>query len=638
MSIDSKFKNPWIQILRAISVLVVIAYHFQLPVSNGFIGVDIFFVISGYVITQSLIRSSEASWFSRLKVFYIKRIARLFPAFLVVFMFTIISSILFLSPNIGIQQNAIKSSLGATLGISNFVIPRVTGDYFGATGSTNPFQHTWSLSVEEQFYFVFPLIFLLFIHKKIRDGNFNSPIIGTTILTAMSFSILLPLDIANRFSNFGTTEYFAPQNRAWEFLAGAIVALVSESKPKLQIKQKTLLLTVLSAALVFISVSNLFAFQENLHLLIIPVSISSIFLLISDAKSPESEQMENFSGFRNPLVLIGDWSYSLYLWHWPIWIFTKLFLPESGFISVFLASMLTLSFSALTYRLIEKKFSFAKKSQVSYWIKFFLIGQTVAISLFFIGFIGVSTGWGKDWALSSHKVIRSGCDNGVVSSERCLWGKLGNERMAIIGDSMSWAIADPIIHFSLQKDLSVRAYTKNGCAAGYPTKVVTECEKWQLYVASQLMSAPPKIVVIASSESDNTELRSSFESLLNMLYEKEIPTLVVLPPSGGDEYSSRKALLHSPGSRNRSSLPVPQSQTLSKIKSTIQRFPNARYFDPTTVLCQTRCKIAIGGKEIYNYGKHLSVYGSWLLADALYLEIDDVLSHSSQSKTNKASM
>ena len=133
MSIESKSKNPWIQILRAISVLVVIAYHFELPIPNGFIGVDIFFVISGYVITQSLMRSSEGSWFSRLKLFYIKRVARLFPAFLTVFVFTIIASILFLSPNVGVQQNAIKSSLGATLGISNFVIPRVTGDYFGAS-------------------------------------------------------------------------------------------------------------------------------------------------------------------------------------------------------------------------------------------------------------------------------------------------------------------------------------------------------------------------------------------------------------------------------------------------------------------------------------------------------------------------
>ena len=253
MSIESKSKNPWIQILRAISVLVVIAYHFELPIPNGFIVVDIFFVISGYVITESLMRSSEGSWFSRLKLFYIKRVARLFPAFLTVFIFTIIASVLFLSPNVGVQQNAIKSSLGATLGISNFVIPRVTGDYFGASGDTNPFQHTWSLSVEEQFYFLFPIFFLFFIHKKIRNGNFIPTILFLGILTILSFSLLLPIDVLDRISNLGATEYFAPQNRAWEFLAGVIVALLSASRLKVRAKYKARLLTTLCGLLALIS-------------------------------------------------------------------------------------------------------------------------------------------------------------------------------------------------------------------------------------------------------------------------------------------------------------------------------------------------------------------------------------------------
>ncbi len=239
MSIAAKPKNSWIQILRAISVLAVIAYHFDLPVSNGFIGVDIFFVISGYVITQSLIRSDEHSWISVLKFFYVKRIARLFPAFLAVFVSTTIASILFLSPNVGVQQNAIKSSLGATLGISNFVIPRVTGDYFGASGNTNPFQHTWSLSVEEQFYFLFPFVFLLLIRKKIRRGSYLVPTLVLFILAIVSFSILLPIFGLDQISNLGTTQYFAPQNRAWQFLAGVIAAVLAASRFKVRSSFKT---------------------------------------------------------------------------------------------------------------------------------------------------------------------------------------------------------------------------------------------------------------------------------------------------------------------------------------------------------------------------------------------------------------
>ena len=297
-------------------------------------------------------RSSEGSWFSRLKLFYIKRVARLFPTFLTVFVFTIIASILFLSPNVGVQQNAIKSSLGATLGISNFVIPRVTGDYFGASGDTNPFQHTWSLSVEEQFYFLFPIIFLFFIHKKIRNVNFIPPILFLGILAILSFSLLLPIDVLDRISNLGTTEYFAPQNRAWEFLAGVIVALLSASRLNVRAKYKARLLTTLCGLLVLVSASNIFIFQTNFYQVIIPVMLASIFLFISDMSATDSSSVVKYSRFRESFVAMGDWSYSLYLWHWPIWIFAKLFFPENRVAALLIATFFTFSLSALTYKLI----------------------------------------------------------------------------------------------------------------------------------------------------------------------------------------------------------------------------------------------------------------------------------------------
>jgi peptidoglycan/LPS O-acetylase OafA/YrhL len=631
MSIDSKSKNPWIQILRAISVLVVIAYHFELPISNGFIGVDIFFVISGYVITQSLMRSSEASRLSRLKVFYIKRIARLFPAFLVVFIFTIISSILFLSPNVGIQQNAIKSSLGATLGISNFVIPRVTGDYFGATGTTNPFQHTWSLSVEEQFYFIFPLIFLLFISKKIRNGYFFSPIIILAVLTAMSFSILLPLDVANRFSNLGTTEYFAPQNRAWEFLAGAIVALISASKPNLHVMHKALILTGLCGALVFISVSNFFAFQENLYLLIIPVVLSSIFLLVSDMKSSESQQIEIFSRFRNLMEILGDWSYSLYLWHWPIWIFTKLFLPESTVISIFSASILTLSFSALTYKLIEKRFNFANISRVSYWVKFFLIGQVLAISLFFIGYLGGSHGWGKDWALNSHAIVQKGCDSGLIDLKKCSWGSSkAKESMFIVGDSMSWAIGDAFISSALGRDMKAFSLTRNGCSITRSSfDATSECGVWRNKVITLLIQEKPELVVIANAIGYPEEDIQGMGKLVSALRDSSIKVIFVTPPPGGDNYSELRALAFRPGAPSREKEPPARPDLSLYDLYKLSNDPGLLVYDPADDLCSSTCAIAKDGKDYYNYGAHLSLHGNNFLQDSVNEKVERMLGKSS---------
>ena len=627
MSIETKSKNSWIQILRAISVLVVIAYHFELPIPNGFIGVDIFFVISGYVITQSLMRSSGDSRFSRLKVFYIKRIARLFPAFFTVFIFTIIASILFLSPNVGVQQNAIKSSFGATLGISNFVIPRVTGDYFGASGSTNPFQHTWSLSVEEQFYFLFPLIFLFFIQKKVRNRNFISPIFLFSTLAILSFSFIFPFEFLDKVSNLGTTKYFAPQNRAWEFLAGVIVALISASRLKLRVTHKALILTALSGAIVFISSSNFFAFQDNLHLLVIPVVLSSIFLLISDMGSPKFEQVERLLRFRELLVTMGDWSYSLYLWHWPIWIFTRLFFSESKVGSVLIASFLTLLFSALTYRRVEKRFNFANKMQVSYWIKFFLIGQTLAFSLFLVGYTGVSNGWGKDWALNSHAIMQKGCDSGLVDLKKCSWGSPeAEEEMFIVGDSMSWAIGDAFISSALNRDMKVFALTRNGCSiTKSDTDKASECGVWRDKVISVLTQQKPKLIVIANATGYPEEDVKGMGKLVSTFRDLSIKVIFVTPPPGGDKYSELRALSYRPGALSREK-PLSNKIQLSLYGlSDVTSDSGLLVYHPADDLCSSMCTIAKDGKDYYNYGAHLSLYANYVLQDSVNKKVEKVL-------------
>ena len=627
MSIETKSKNPWIQILRAISVLAVIAYHFELPIPNGFIGVDIFFVISGYVITQSLMRSSGDPWLSRLKIFYIKRIARLFPAFLSVFIFTIIASVLFLSPNVGVQQNAIKSSLGATLGISNFVIPRVTGDYFGASGSTNPFQHTWSLSVEEQFYFLFPLIFLFFIHKKTRNGNFTRPIFVLSTLAILSFNLVLPFEVLDKVSNLGTTEYFAPQNRAWEFLAGVIAALLSASKPMVRVNHKTQILVALCGSIVLISSSNLFAFQTNFYQVILPVMLSSIFLFVSDIGAPNVGQRVKLSRFRELLVTLGDWSYSLYLWHWPIWIFTKLFFPENRFGAVVIASTLTLSFSALTYRLIETRFDYINRGQVSYWVKFFLVGQALAISSFFIGYNGVAKGWGQDWALNSHAIMSVGCDAGLIDFEKCSWGDPNSsEEIFIAGDSMSWAIGDAFISFAIKQGMQAKSLTRNGCSITISDfDKQSACGQWREDAIGILLKEKPKLVVIANSIGYPEEDLVGMGKLVSLLRDSSIRVIFVTPPPGGDEYSGLRALAFRPGESSRESA-IPAKIQLSKYGLSKSQIDSGLIvYDPAEDLCNSKCTIAKDGKDYYNYGGHLSLYGNTILQRAINQKVEEIL-------------
>jgi len=613
--------------LRAISVLMVIGYHFELPMPNGFIGVDVFFVISGYVITQSLMRSAEDSWFARLQIFYIKRIARLFPAFLVVFVFTVIASVLFLSPNIGVQQNAIKTSLGATLGISNFIIPRVTGDYFGASGSSNPFQHTWSLSVEEQFYLLFPIFFLIFLNKKIRKGNFFTPVVLVSALTILSFCLTLPFDVAEKISNFGTTEYFAPQNRAWEFLTGVITAFLTASNFRIKLANKNAVLTVLAASLVWISITTIFTFTSNFYQVVIPVLLASVFLFLSENRSPSDSSPVAHSKFRTSFITLGDWSYSLYLWHWPIWVLNKLFFPENRIKAVLIASFFTVLFSALTYRFIESRFNFAINPKMNYWVKYFLIGQILAVSLFFMAYSGVSKGWGQDWALNSHKIMSKGCDTGLIDFEKCSWGVSDSkDKMFIVGDSMSWAIGDAFISTAIKENMRAISITRNGCsitASDFDKQSV--CGQWRIRVINILLEQNPKLIVIANSIGYPQEDLQGMGQLLSLLSKASIKTIFVTPPPGGDDYSGLRAIAFRPGSKSRES-ELSARIDLSKYGLTEKQvLPGILIYDPADDLCVLKCTIAKNGKDYYNYGGHLSLYGNKVLQQSVDLKVEKIL-------------
>ena len=153
-------RRPDIQGLRAIAVVMVVAFHAGLPVPGGFVGVDVFFVISGFVITTMLQREWVSSGRIRFRQFYLKRFKRLTPALALLVSITLIASAVVLSP-LGPQEIAAKTGIGAMLLSANFVIARSTGGYFDPAAATNPLLNTWSLSVEEQFYLVFPAVIFL---------------------------------------------------------------------------------------------------------------------------------------------------------------------------------------------------------------------------------------------------------------------------------------------------------------------------------------------------------------------------------------------------------------------------------------------------------------------------------------------
>ncbi|MFL2884968.1 MAG: acyltransferase family protein [Candidatus Pelagibacter sp.] len=207
----------YIQYLRALSVLLVFFYHLKFEIfQNGYLGVDIFFVISGYVITSRLYEDFKINKTISLKNFFIKRFKRIYPI-LLVFLFTTFIIITILSP-LENFNNRINTLLFALLGISNFFYLFSDKGYFD-TIFDDPLNHTWSLGVEEQFYIFFPISFLILIYFFRNNFKFISYFFITLILLGIIFTFSNQDDVKLTF--------YSPLFRFWQFLFGSVIFLIS---------------------------------------------------------------------------------------------------------------------------------------------------------------------------------------------------------------------------------------------------------------------------------------------------------------------------------------------------------------------------------------------------------------------------
>jgi peptidoglycan/LPS O-acetylase OafA/YrhL len=329
--------RPAIDGLRAIAILAVFLFHLNrrwLP--GGFVGVDIFFVISGYLITSIIFRDCERERFS-FRRFYQRRIARLLAAF-----FFVAAATLAVAPFIYSSQDL--ASAGATLSASAAFVANLKfmlqGNYFVLSPDAQPFAHCWSLSVEEQFYLLYPATFFLLY----RNAKRCLPQV-LAVLCAISLVACIAVTRAQPAWAF----YLLP-TRAWELLAGASLATVKTGGFK---KSKALALLpfiglALTAASLFI-VSDGPMFPG--YLAALPVAGTACFLTPYDASESRVERLLSWG----PLVLLGRMSYSLYLWHWPVFSLVDYGLYRaSPFVRLALKVSLSLIISAVCFAYVER--------------------------------------------------------------------------------------------------------------------------------------------------------------------------------------------------------------------------------------------------------------------------------------------
>lgn len=331
--------------LRAIAVLAVIFYHFKLSLGfgGGYIGVDIFFVISGYLIGGIIIDETTDGSFSYIR-FYSRRIKRLFAAFLVVGLTAAAFGWWLLLPTDYWAEG--KSLVACTVFLSNVLFYRSAG-YFDPASITKPLLHTWSLGVEEQFYLFFPVLMRL----AVRAGRKGVPLMLASVglLSLADAQHLLAVDPAASF-------YLLPA-RAWELLLGAAVA-----QPKVRDvlipSGLVRLFTYLSLAALILPMVLYGNDTPFPGLSAVPCCLATAWLLWSGRHATGAWVQKALSA-RVP-VAIGRISYSLYLWHWPVYVFIVYYeAGEIGWIGRSIALLLTFTLAALSWRFVEQPIRYA---------------------------------------------------------------------------------------------------------------------------------------------------------------------------------------------------------------------------------------------------------------------------------------
>jgi peptidoglycan/LPS O-acetylase OafA/YrhL len=336
----SRFR-PDIEGLRGIAVLLVVAFHAGITgASGGFIGVDVFFVLSGYLITGVLVAEEQRTHKIDVIGFYARRVCRLLPASALVLLTTMGVGMLVLSP---LEQTRFaRTALAAALNVSNIWFARQANDYFAPEVESNPLLHTWSLSVEEQFYVFWPILIMLVL----RINRSRRMLIATmATVVALSFIGATWLTQTN-----AVWAFFGSPVRAWEFGAGGLASMI----PAMLLRGHRAcaqsigwvgIAAVLSSAVLYDHQTTFPGFTA-----LIP-ALGTVAILVGGVGAPERGVCRVLHA--RILQRLGQLSYSWYLWHWPVLVIAAALIPSLSLAARIICAFASLGIAALTYRFVE---------------------------------------------------------------------------------------------------------------------------------------------------------------------------------------------------------------------------------------------------------------------------------------------
>ncbi|HKY57477.1 MAG TPA: acyltransferase family protein [Aeromicrobium sp.] len=500
-----------IQGLRAIAVALVVAYHAGLPLHGGFVGVDAFFVISGYVITRLLMRELDSHGRIRLRNFYTARIRRLLPAASLVIVVTAVASMALQSPLV--QPFTGYTVIGSALWMANGALFLTTGGYFSPSRETSPLLHMWSLAVEEQFYLVYPL--LLAAAAAGTAGVAARRSRRTLVLITTVIAVSGALSILGSFSGIPLVEsfaYYAPITRAWEFALGALVcAWVADPRHVVPEARQQALAVVGVVAL--LASAFLLSPQDHIPGFAVAVPTLGTALVLASLGQPGTAP-QTWIGRQlstAPLQRVGDLSYSWYLWHWPLIILAGVG-REPSVVRSTIACLIGLGLSELTYRHVEERFRHGTRPSVSRLIGAG-VGIPVALGIALIA--GPAVGWGNP-ALQS---VNEQLDARPARSDVCLTRTPFADRdmsactfnatatgkpIILLGDSTAAHITDGLHASAVSLGRPLTVATAQSCAfvplrVQSPDRLTGYCRAMYDDSVAWLRQQPPSTIVLENA-------------------------------------------------------------------------------------------------------------------------------------------
>lgn len=507
--------RPDIQGLRGLAVLLVVIFHIDEAITGGYVGVDVFFVVSGFVITSLLLRGSRTTGRVPIRRFFERRVRRLLPLLSVTLTATALLGVVLLSP-LGASEVTAKTAGAAALLNANTFLQRQAVDYFGVPTSANALLHTWSLSVEEQFYLVFPFLVVAGAALRRRTGQPTRKTIAAVAVVATASFALYGFLLADRLDGLVTSFGFASGTavgfysapaRAWEFLAGAGVAVLaprirSLPRPLLDAAGVVGVITVIAAGISFTPANGVVA-----GWMIVPV-VGTV-LLLSSGFNPASPTARVLA--IRPLVWVGDRSYGWYLFHWPLIVFAAA--NSSSAWAKAIAATVALPVAAVAKRLIEDRFRF--NDRLTGRRAILLTAGCIALPvLSAAGAVLAARGLADDNLIASadRHIDSKSCNRRTaaaltIAAEACVWTTPGSKGLIVlIGDSHASMWSEAVIGAGNGLGYDVSIATMSGCPAltSGATRLRDgefdmECRDFMARSFEEIQALRPDLVIMASA-------------------------------------------------------------------------------------------------------------------------------------------